>query len=172
MPKPCFLIALVAPLGVMAMAPAEAQSRHSTSFSYHSSYYEGGYDRYSYRYHRTACETRRSGGLGLGAVIGSTPILSVDVQLGGRFNDCDHRQYAYASGWSAEYRETAYWENPNTGARGAVHPRDYYRSSGRACASFESESWSGYGDYDRGTFDMCRNANGEWEFAGSYERRR
>lgn len=166
-----FLIAAAMPMALLA-GTAEAQSGHSTSFSYHHTYHEGGYDRHDYRYHHRACEPRSSGGLGLGAVLDAGPVLDVNVQLGGRFNACDRRQYAWASGWSAEYRETAYWENPNTGARGAVHPRDYYRRGGHTCARFESESWSGYGDYDRGAFEMCRNSRGEWEFAGSYERRR
>ncbi len=165
-------LAAALPVAMLGSAGAHAQSGHSTSFSYHHSYYEGGYDRRDYRYYPQACETRRSGGLGLGAVLDVGPVLNVDVGLGGRFNECDERQYAYASGWSAEYRQPAYWENPRTGAKGAIHPRDYYDRGGQTCARFESESWSGYGDYDRGSFEMCRSRNGEWEFAGSYTHRR
>lgn len=167
-----FLLAAALPVAVLGSAGAQAQSGHSSSFSYHHSYYEGGYDRQNYRYFHSACEPRASGGIGLGTLVDVGPVLSVDVRLGGRFNECDERQYAYAGGWSAEYREPAYWENPRTGAKGAIQPRDYYRRGHQTCASFESESWSGYGDYDRGSFEMCRNSHGEWEFAGSYEHRR
>ncbi len=164
-----FMLVLAVPMALLS-GGAHAQAGQSTQFSYHHSYYEGGYDRRDYRYHRQACGTRSSGGLG--AVLGLGSVLDVSIQLGGRFSECDERQYAWASGWSAEYRETAYWQNPNTGARGAIYPRNYYRRGSQTCASFESESWSGYGDYDRGAFQMCRNSRGEWEFAGSYERRR
>ncbi|WP_109261736.1 hypothetical protein [Hyphobacterium indicum] len=167
-----FILIAALPVAMFAGVPAEAQSGHSSHFSYHHSYHDRGYDHRSFRYNRQACETRTSGGLGLGAVLDAGPLLGVDVQLGGRFNDCDHRQYSWASGWSAESRSTTYWENPNSGARGVVRPRDYYDRGSRTCASFESESWSGYGDYDRGQFEMCRNHRGDWEFSGGYERRR
>lgn len=165
-------LAAALPLAVLATAGAEAQSGSSTRFSYHHSYYDRGYDRFDYRYQRRACETRSGGGLGIGAVLGGNSVLSASIRLGGRFTECDERQYAWASAWSADHSQPAYWENPRTGARGAVHPRDYYRQGSRTCASFESESWSGHGDYDRGEFEMCRNGNGEWEFAGSWEHRR
>ncbi|WP_420434885.1 hypothetical protein [Hyphobacterium sp.] len=165
-------LATALPLVALASAGAYAQSGGSTSFSYHHSYYEGGYDRQNFRYFERACQPRSSGGLGLGAMLDVGPVLNVNVGLSGRFNECDERQYAHASGWSAEYRAPSYWENPRTGAKGAIQPRDYYRRGHQTCASFESESWSGYGDYDRGSFEMCRNSHGEWEFAGSYAHRR
>jgi surface antigen len=166
------ILAAALPMAMFASLPAEAQSGQSTRFSYHQSYHDHGYDRRAFRYNRRVCETRSSGGLGLGALLDAGPVVSVNVQLGGRFTECDHRQYAWASTWSAQSRNSAYWENPHSGARGVVRPRDYYDRGSRTCARFESESWSGYGEYDRGDFEMCRNHRGEWEFSGGYERRR
>lgn len=167
----CFTIAATALIACLPVPLAQAQSGHDTRFSYHQSYHDRGYDHQAFRYEQRACESRPAGGLGLGALLDAGTVLRVDVRLGGGFTECDNSQYAWASGWSAQSREAAYWQNPNSGARGVVRPDDYRRQGGRTCASFESESWSGDGAYDRGAFEMCQNHRGDWEVSGAYERR-
>lgn len=142
---------------------SERGDHHSQRFEYHRNYHDRGYDESRFRYHRRACETRRSSGLGLGLQLGDTAILSANIG-GVRMTDCDRRQFAYAHGSAFERGHAAYWRNPETGKRGVIRPGRHYRYRGQDCASGEAEIYDRNGDYQSFSFESCRDGSGQWRY--------
>jgi surface antigen len=167
----CALIAAATSLGLANTASAQGlgllletrqdSAHHDSRDSFHRQYYQRGYDRQRFAYHPSACE-RRSSGIGLGIGLGG--IAQIDASLGQSWTQCDRYQFSYAheDAWSGG--RVSYWQNPQTGRRGAIRPRDHYRARGRDCLSGEAETFDADGDYQRFAFESCRDGSGEWSF--------
>lgn len=167
----CALAAATISLGSAVPANAQAlglllehrqETRHHDAHrSFHPHYYERGYDRQRFTYYPPACE-RRTSGLGLGLSLGG--IAQVNASLDRSWSQCDRDQFGYA--YEEAYRgdHVSYWQNPETGRRGTIRPRDRYRSRGRDCLSGEAETFDADGDYQRFGFESCRDGSGQWQF--------
>jgi len=100
-------------------------------------------------------------GVAIGGFIGNQVGQSLD-----RADQAYHQQ-ANQQAWNAPTGTTSSWNNPQTGASGAVTPTSgYYRDSqGRPCRDMQHQVSYPDGSTENRVITECQNPDGTWEIS-------
>lgn len=98
----------------------------------------------------------------LGAYLGSETGKSLDRADMNYYNKTSQRALE-----TAQPGETLPWSNPQTGNRGTVTPKQYYKEdSGRYCREYQQTVTVG-GKQSQGYGTACRQPDGSWEIVNN-----